>query len=109
MQVEAQVQIDHSVTLKLAAELVARSLMGEGTLFFDPSAGQNYEGTILAVQHGFAIQKIGRYGALHDLGRLAESPKVGHLVDISYPRDGTRPNLIDLTAKSQDVGPDIGR
>jgi hypothetical protein len=107
IQLGAQAYIENNMNLKIAAELVARALMGTGAMLFDPSPGQNYEGQVLAVQHGFAIQKIGMFAALHDLGVLPELPKVGDKVSITYPRDGGRPVMVDLTKKG--VRSEIGR
>ncbi len=95
MKVEAKAFIKTQLTLKVAAEVLARKIMGEGAQLFAPEAGQEFEGQIVAVDHGYAIQKIGRCAALHDVGRLPESPKVGDNILVNYPRDGARPTMED--------------
>lgn len=106
---EAQGQLENGVVLKQAAESVARSLLGDGSLVFDPSAGQNYEGSVLAVQHGYVIQKMGRFAALHDLGKFAEPPRIGAMLSISYPRDGGQPVVTEMRGLGRDAGPTVGR
>lgn len=105
----AKALLEDGVALKLAAESVAISLLGDGALVFEPSAGQNYEGPVLAVQHGFVIQKLGRFAALHDLGKFVEQPRVGSMLSISYPRDGGLPSVTDLGSRGRAAGVDVGR
>lgn len=100
---------DAVAVLKGAAGSLARSLLGDGVQIFDPSAGQEYEGPVLAVQHGFVVQKLGRFAALHELEKFTEIPRVGAMLAIVYPRDGGKPSVTDLGVKGRETGPDVGR
>ena len=87
--------------MKLIAVKEAQQLGGEKAVIKEAVVGQAYEGTCLQITPGFAIQKVGRFLVIHDLGRLSQEPPTGKRLKIEYPEGG---GLASVSESVKDKG-----
>jgi len=66
----------------------ARSMLGAKLVVKDTEAGCTYVGPTVFKQDGFLLQRVGKTGIVHDLGKLTVVPKIDANWTIEYPRDG---------------------
>jgi hypothetical protein len=74
--------------LQSAAEKMAIDMFGQGFLLVDAKPGGRYEGGVVVSAHGFMVQKTGRKGIVHDIGKLNVVPLIGEMVLVRYAAEG---------------------
>lgn len=74
--------------LKFTAEQVAKNIIGDEFEIEDAQPGKRYEGMPVVNTHGFFVQRVGRSGVIHDVGKLDQVPAMNSRVRIEYPKDG---------------------
>lgn len=93
---------------KLTAIQVARNLLGVGLGVEDAVPGGKYEGPVMVNTHGFLIQKVGRTGIAHDLGKLEKMPPLNVPISINYAVGQERASVGEpMTEKAPGKG--VGR
>lgn len=94
--------------LKLTAAQVAKNILGHDLFVKDAVPGQTYEGPVIVNTHGFAVQKVGRSGVLHDLGKLLNAPPINVSLSIAYPARGGKA-VVTEKSQSKAQGKEAGR
>lgn len=82
---------------KMTAIQIARNLLGVGLGVDDAEPGNSYEGPVIVNNSGFLIQKVGRSGVAHDLGKLDKNPPLNVPIVIQYAAGQDRGNVGDLS------------
>lgn len=93
---EKQAKLEEIEQIKLQAKEAgkpfaveaARVAVGKDLTVEDAEIGWVYEGPVVAQVGGFLVQKVGRVGVVHDLGKLQLVPKLNVSVTIEYPHNG---------------------
>lgn len=104
----AQARASGDELLKLTAAQVAKNILGQDLSIKDAERGKSYDGPVIVNTHGFAVQRVGRSGVIHDLGQLASVPGINLNVSISYPK-GAGQALVEEKVKSLGVKKEVGR
>jgi hypothetical protein len=96
------------VILKYAAEKAAKNLLGPGLAIGDALPGKAYEGPMIVNTPGFMVQKVGRGGVMHDLGKFEQMPVINIPLVIAYPKDGGKA-VVTLVGLANEQVRDISR
>lgn len=97
-----------SALLKYTAVQVAKNIVGAGLEIADAEPGKTYEGQVIVNTHGFLVQKVGRIGVIHDLGKLEARPTLNAVLEIKYPQNGGKAAITDKT-NTNEPGKNLGR
>lgn len=79
---------DSKMELKSYAVQEARGIAGGDLVVEDAEPGRRYEGPGIVKTLGFMVQRVGRVGVIHDLGKLQQLPNMNAQLEIEYPKDG---------------------
>lgn len=74
--------------LKSSVVKEIHTLVGKKISIMDAEPGQSYEGPCMINLHGYVVQKVGKQGIIHDVGKLSKIPDLNVRVSIEYPNDG---------------------
>lgn len=85
----------------VAAE-VGRALYGRDFQSMIAEPGQTYEGPIVAQTSAFLVQKVGRSGVLHDLGKFESIPQLNIDLQIAYGEKGDRAVVSEVRTMTKD-------
>lgn len=89
--------VDEKNLLKYTMVQIAKCMMGEKFSVSDAEVGKTYTGPVILNTHGFLVQKVGKHGVAHDLGKFDKVPPLNTLLSISYPENGAHPNISDVS------------
>lgn len=94
--------------LKFTAAQVAKSMVGDGLVIEDAEPGKAYEGPVIVNTHGFVVQKVGRGGVIHDLGKLERMPPLNVSLSIVYLKNDEKA-VVTEKSLANEQGKDLGR
>lgn len=101
-----QVKLQAKEAEKSFAVEAARVAVGKNLKVEDAEPGWSYEGAGIVQVGGFLVQKVGRIGVVHDLGKLQLVPKMNVSVTIEYPHDGKLAVVSEVKVQAERSGVD---
>lgn len=109
---EKQVKLEEIEQVKLQAKGVAKSFaVGEARLVVgkdlkieDAVPGGDYFGPGIVQVSGFFVQRVGKIGVVHDLGKLQQVPKLDVRLEINYPKNGGLAIVSDSSVQAERSG-----